>query len=104
MLGSELIPHSLEEDIKNFLHCPARYSCILCVSEYEVEVSVIYLVLSELSVFKLPLSLLLSGQIPVGVLCPEGVRRGILGEVVAGELLGDGEMGEIFEILWKGCG
>lgn len=34
----------------------------------------------------------MSGQIPVGVLGPEGVRRGILGEMVGGEHLGDGKM------------
>lgn len=34
----------------------------------------------------------MSGQIPVGVLSPEGVRRGILGKREAGEHLGDGEM------------
>lgn len=63
-----------------------------------------YQVLQELSVFKLPPSLLLSGQIPVGELGSKGVRRGILGAMESGEHLGDGENGEIFEILWKACG
>lgn len=46
----------------------------------------------------------MSGQIPVGELGPEGVRRGILGEMEAGEHLGGWVNGEIFEILWKGWG
>lgn len=54
-----------------------------------------YRVLPELSVFKLPQSLLLSGQIPVGELGPEGVRRGILGAMESGEHLGAGENGDI---------
>lgn len=43
-----------------------------------------------LSVFNLPPSLLLSGQIPVGELGPEGVRRGILRKMETGDYLGDG--------------
>lgn len=56
-----------------------------------------YWVLSELSVFKLPPSLLLSGQIPVGVLSPEGVRRGIWGK--QGSIWGMGKWRDIWDSL-----
>lgn len=45
-----------------------------------------------LSVFNLPPSLLLSGQIPVGELGPEGVRRGILRKMETGLFGGWGEI------------